>query len=48
MLNGLGVRTGIDLDALVETAWWISDHLGRRPDSRVSRALSGARAEAAS
>jgi hydroxymethylglutaryl-CoA lyase len=47
MLNGLGVHTGIDLGALVETAWWIGGHLGREPESRVSRALRGARAEPA-
>jgi hydroxymethylglutaryl-CoA lyase len=39
MLNGLGMQSGVDLDALVATAWWISDRLGREPVSRVARAL---------
>jgi hydroxymethylglutaryl-CoA lyase len=39
MLNGLGMESGVDLDALVATAWWISDRLGREPVSRVARAL---------
>ncbi len=40
MLNGLDIATGIDLDGLVKTAWWISDYLGRPPASRVARALA--------
>lgn len=39
MLHGMGIETGIDLDELVRTAWWISDFLGRPPVSRVARAL---------
>ena len=39
MLDGLGIETGIDLDALVDTAAWISERLGRPPASRVARAL---------
>jgi hydroxymethylglutaryl-CoA lyase len=39
MLEGLGVETGVDLDALVETAWWISAELGREPVGRAARAL---------
>jgi len=39
MLNGLGIETGVDLDALIETAWFISDALGRPPASKVARAL---------
>ena len=38
MLEGLGIETGIRLDALVETAAWICARIGRRCDSRVSRA----------
>lgn len=41
MLNGLGIETGIDLDALVETAFFISDALGRPPASKVARAIAG-------
>jgi hydroxymethylglutaryl-CoA lyase len=39
LLHGLGAETGIDLDALVDVAAWISSHLGREPASRVARAL---------
>jgi hydroxymethylglutaryl-CoA lyase len=39
MLNGLGIATGVDIDALVDTAAWISEQLGRPPASRVARAL---------
>jgi len=41
MLDGLGVRTGVDLDALVATSSWLASHLGRPSPSRVVRALSG-------
>ena len=40
-LEGAGVRTGIDLDALVSTSAWMAGHLGRPSPSRVVRALSG-------
>jgi hydroxymethylglutaryl-CoA lyase len=46
MLDGLGIATGIDLDALVETGAWISGELGRAPVSRVGRALLARRAAA--
>ncbi len=39
MLNGLGVETGVDLEAVVASAWWISARLGREPVGRVARAL---------
>ena len=39
MLHGMGIHTGIDLDALVAAGAWISDLLGRPPVSRVGRAL---------
>jgi len=39
MLDGLGIRTGVNLDAVVETARFISDALGRPPASRVARAM---------
>ena len=39
MLNGLGIETGIDLDALVQAGGYISDVLGRPPVSRVGKAL---------
>ena len=39
MLHGMGISTGIDLDALVDAAASISAVIGRAPASRVSRAL---------
>jgi hydroxymethylglutaryl-CoA lyase len=39
MLQGLGIETGIDLDALVDTAAFISGVLGRKPVSRVANAV---------
>ncbi|NCT66017.1 MAG: hydroxymethylglutaryl-CoA lyase [Rhodanobacteraceae bacterium] len=38
MLEGLGIATGIDLPALVETGLWLSAQLGRETGSRVARA----------
>jgi hydroxymethylglutaryl-CoA lyase len=40
-LQGAGVETGIDLDALVETSVWMAAQLGRPSPSSVVRALSG-------
>jgi len=39
LFDGLGVQTGVNLDALVDCAGWISSVLGRAPNSNVSRAL---------
>jgi hydroxymethylglutaryl-CoA lyase len=39
MLNGLGVRTGVDLDKVVDIGRWICGVLGREPSSKVNRAL---------
>jgi hydroxymethylglutaryl-CoA lyase len=39
-LHGLGIETGIDLPALVETSVWMGEQLGRPPVSRVATALS--------
>ena len=47
MLNGLGITTGIDLDALVDAGAFISDVLGRPPVSRAGKALLARRAKAA-
>jgi len=44
LLTGLGIDTGIDLDALVDTGVWISAQLGRETDSRVARAVLARRA----
>ena len=35
-----GVETGLDVMALVRTAWWISEQLGRPPASRVATACA--------
>jgi hydroxymethylglutaryl-CoA lyase len=42
MLDGLGIRTGVDLAALVETSRWMAGVLGRPSPSRVVQALSPA------
>ena len=39
LLNGLGIQTGVELDALASAGAWISAALGRPPVSRVGRAL---------
>jgi len=39
LFGGLGIATGVDLEALVDTAVWISTRLGRAPASRVARAV---------
>jgi len=39
LLHGLGIRTGIDLDALVGIGQWICDILGKEPASKAARAL---------
>lgn len=41
MLNGLGVETGIDPDALMAAGRFICGELGRPPASKVSSALAG-------
>jgi len=40
-LDGLGIETGVDLGALVETSVWMAGHLGRPSSSNVVRALAG-------
>jgi len=40
-LNGLGIHTGIDLPALVDTSVWMAGQLGRPSPSRVVQALAG-------
>ena len=44
LLHGMGIETGIDLDALVDAGVFISDYLGRKPNSRVATALLNKRA----
>lgn len=38
MLNGLGIKTGIDFEKLLAAGWFISDKLGKAPVSKVSTA----------
>ena len=39
LLHGMGIDTGIDLDKLVDAGRFISDFLGRSPNSRAATAL---------
>jgi len=41
LLDGLGISTGVDLERLIETSVWMSEHLGRPSPSRVVTALAG-------
>ncbi|WP_421911925.1 hydroxymethylglutaryl-CoA lyase [Marinobacter sp.] len=41
LLNGLGIKTGVDLDKLVATGEWISEQLKRHNGSKVGQALGG-------
>src|SRR5216684_6575642 len=38
LLRGMGVETGIDLDALIECSHWLGQQLGKELPSMVSRA----------
>jgi hydroxymethylglutaryl-CoA lyase len=38
LMQGLGIETGVDLEALMDCAEWISAELGRRPGGRVTQA----------
>ena len=46
LLQGLGIETGADLDALVDIGQWISARLGKRADTRVGNALAAKKAAA--
>ena len=39
MMQGMGIDTGIDLDALIDAGVFISQALGRQPNSLVARAI---------
>jgi hydroxymethylglutaryl-CoA lyase len=47
MLHGMGISTGVDLDALAATGRWLSALLGRENGSKVGRALASSNGEAA-
>ncbi len=40
MMQGLGIRTGVDLDKLVEVGAWISGFLKRESSSKAARAIA--------
>jgi len=42
MLQGMGIDTGIDLEALADTGRWLAARLGRRTGSKVGQALAAA------
>lgn len=44
MMNGLGIDTGIDLNAVVDAGQYISQHLGRKAASRAGNAIAAKRA----
>ncbi len=44
MMHGMGIDTGIDLDLLIDAGVFISEALGRKPNSLVSRAVLNKRA----
>ena len=44
MMQGMGIDTGIDLDALIDAGAFISQALGRQPNSLVARAVLNKRA----
>ncbi len=44
MLQGMGIETGIDLDLLIDAGVYISQALGREPNSRASKAIRNKRA----
>ncbi len=45
-LDGLGIETGVDLEALVDTSTWLAPLLGRPSPSRVVKALAASIASA--
>jgi len=44
MMHGLGIETGVDLNAVVEAGQWISQHMGRKGASRAGNALAARQA----
>ncbi|BCB62550.1 MULTISPECIES: hydroxymethylglutaryl-CoA lyase [Halomonadaceae] len=43
LLEGLGIETGIDLQAVIDTGDWITRQLGRQPSAKVALALGSSR-----
>jgi len=44
MLHGLGIRTGVDLDKVVDTGQWICAIIGKEPASKAGKALAAKKA----
>lgn len=42
LLNGMGIKTGVNLEKLIETGFWITQQLGRQSGSKVALATGGA------
>ncbi|EDV20402.1 uncharacterized protein TRIADDRAFT_61193 [Trichoplax adhaerens] len=40
MLNGLNIKTGVDLNSVIDSAKFITDFIGMRPESKVTRAIA--------
>ena len=40
LLHGLGIRTGVDLDKLVDTGLWICGVIGKEPASKAGKAIA--------
>ncbi|WP_281443249.1 hydroxymethylglutaryl-CoA lyase [Halomonas sp. M1] len=38
LLEGLGINTGVDLQAVIDTGYWITNELGRKPSAKVALA----------
>jgi hydroxymethylglutaryl-CoA lyase len=44
LMHGLGISTGISLDAVVDAGQFISEQLGRKSSSRAGSAIAAKRA----
>lgn len=44
MLHGLGIRTGVDIDKVVDTGQWICAIIGKEPASKAGKALAARKA----
>ena len=44
MLHGLGIRTGVDLDKVVDAGQWICAIIGKEPASKAGKAIAAKRA----
>jgi hydroxymethylglutaryl-CoA lyase len=47
MLHGLGIRTGVDLDKVVDTGQWICAVIGKEPGSKAGKAIAAKRTKTA-